>query len=149
MILGHAHPRVLEALSAALERGWTFGAPTVAEVKLAERITEFFPSIDSVRLVNSGTEATMSAIRLARGYTERDAIIKFEGCYHGHADGLLVKAGSGAMTFGVPSSPGVPESYARHTLVAPFNDLAATRAIVERHAENLAAIRSPPLLAAP
>ena len=127
MILGHAHPQVVAAVQAAAVDGCSFGAPTAREVRLAELIVEAFPSIDMVRLVNSGTEATMSAIRLARGFTGRDGIIKFTGCYHGHADGLLVKAGSGAMTFGVPDSPGVPADFARHTITVPFNDLGHDR----------------------
>jgi len=123
MIVGHAHPRVIETLTRALAKGTSFGAPTELEIELAQMVIDAVPSIEMVRMVNSGTEATMSAIRVARGFTGRDKIIKFEGCYHGHADGLLVKAGSGAATFGVPTSPGVPKDYARNTLTAPFNDL--------------------------
>lgn len=140
LILGHAHPRVTEAVRLALEKGSSFGIPTEAEIRLAERIVEIVPSIEKVRLVNSGTEATMSAIRLARGYTGRDLIIKLEGCYHGHADGLLVKAGSGLTTLGVPTSPGVPAAYASCTLTMPYNDLDAARALFEAHGENIAAI---------
>lgn len=140
LILGHAHPRVTEAVRLALEKGSSFGIPTEAEIRLAERIVEIVPSIEKVRLVNSGTEATMSAIRLARGYTGRDLIIKLEGCYHGHADGLLVKAGSGLTTLGVPTSPGVPAAYASCTLTMPYNDLDAARALFEAHGENISAI---------
>ncbi|NUM55026.1 MAG: glutamate-1-semialdehyde 2,1-aminomutase [Candidatus Hydrogenedentes bacterium] len=140
LILGHAHPRIVEAVRKALEKGSSFGIPTEAEIRLAERIVEIVPSIEKVRLVNSGTEATMSAIRLARGYTGRDLIVKIEGCYHGHADGLLVKAGSGLTTLGVPTSPGVPAPYASCTLTMPFNDLDAARALFEAHGENIAAI---------
>lgn len=125
MIVGHAHPQVVEALKAAVERGTSYGAPTELEIKLAKMVVEAVPTIEVVRMVNSGTEATMSAIRLARGATGRDKIIKFAGCYHGHADGLLVKAGSGATTLGVPTSPGVPADYARNTLTLAFNDLDA------------------------
>ncbi len=129
LALGHAHPAVVEALREAAGNGTSFGAPTEREVELARMICEALPSVDSVRLVSSGTEACMSAIRLARAYTGRSKIIKFAGCYHGHADGLLVRAGSGAMTHGVPTSAGVPESYAQETLVADYNDLAS----VERY----------------
>jgi glutamate-1-semialdehyde 2,1-aminomutase len=128
MLLGHAHPRVVRAVQDAAARGLSFGAPTVLETALARRICELVPSMDLVRLVSSGTEATMSAIRLARGYTGRDRILKFEGCYHGHSDSLLVKAGSGALTIGVPSSPGVPASFAQHTLTAAYNSLDEARA---------------------
>ena len=123
LILGHAHPKVVNALKRAIENGTSYGAPTSLEVELAELVLKAYPSMDKVRMVNSGTEATMSAIRVARGFTGRDKIIKFEGCYHGHADGLLVKAGSGATTFGVPDSPGVPKSYAKNTITLPFNDI--------------------------
>ncbi|MBL4621440.1 MAG: glutamate-1-semialdehyde 2,1-aminomutase [Immundisolibacteraceae bacterium] len=122
MIMGHAHPEVLSALAESAAKGTSFGAPTLAEVELAELLVAMVPSMDQVRLVNSGTEATMSAIRLARGYTGRNKIVKFEGCYHGHADSLLVKAGSGALTLGVPSSPGVPAELAELTLTLGFND---------------------------
>ena len=138
MILGHAHPQVVAAVQAAAADGCSFGAPTAREVQLAQLIVEAFPSIEMVRLVNSGTEATMSAIRLARGYTGRDGILKFAGCYHGHADSLLVKAGSGAMTFGVPDSPGVPADFARHTITVPFNDLDAVRTALEQNAGKVA-----------
>ncbi len=122
-ILGHAHPAVIAAVKQAIENGLGFGAPTEIETKMAELLCRLVPSLDMVRMVNSGTEATMSAIRLARAYTGRDKILKFEGCYHGHSDSLLVKAGSGALTLGVPTSPGVPVALAEHTITVPFNDL--------------------------
>ena len=140
LILGHAHPDVVSAVEAALHNGSSFGAPTVLEVELAKLVVELVPSIEKVRMVNSGTEATMSAIRLARGATGREAIVKFEGCYHGHADGLLAQAGSGAMTFGTPTSPGVPEAFAAKTIVLPFNDLAAVRELCDRQGEDIACI---------
>ncbi len=127
MVLGHAHPAVLQAVHEAVDRGLSYGAPTVVETAMADKVCELVPSMDLVRMVSSGTEATMSAIRLARGHTGRDKIVKFEGCYHGHSDSLLVKAGSGALTFGVPSSPGVPASLAEHTLTLAYNDAAAVR----------------------
>lgn len=145
MIVGHAHPRVIEALSRALVKGTSFGAPTELENELAQIVIDAVPSIEMVRMVNSGTEATMSAIRVARGFTGKDKIIKFEGCYHGHADGLLVKAGSGAATFGVPTSPGVPKDYARNTLTAPFNNLNAVREIIEKEGDQIACIIVEPL----
>jgi len=123
MILGHAHPEVIAAVKAAADNGLSFGAPTEIETEMADKICEIIPSIEMVRMVSSGTEATMSAIRLARGYTGRDKIIKFEGCYHGHSDSLLVKAGSGALTLGVPDSPGVPASLAEHTITLTYNNL--------------------------
>ncbi len=123
MIAGHAHPEIIEAVKQAADQGLSYGAPTELEITMAEKVCEILPSMDMVRMVNSGTEATMSAIRLARGYTGRDKIVKFEGCYHGHGDSLLVKAGSGALTLGVPSSPGVPASLAEHTLTLDYNDL--------------------------
>ena len=122
MILGHAHPTVLEAVIETARRGLSFGAPCVLETQIATKITELMPSIERLRMVSSGTEATMSAIRLARGHTGRDKIVKFEGCYHGHSDSLLIKAGSGALTLGVPSSPGVPAELAAHTITLPYND---------------------------
>lgn len=125
MILGHSHPDVLEAVRKQLDHGLSYGAPTALEVEMADLVCQLVPSMDMVRMVSSGTEATMSAIRLARGYTGRDSIIKFEGCYHGHSDSLLVKAGSGALTLGVPSSPGVPAAFAQHTITLPYNDLEA------------------------
>ena len=146
MILGHAHPSVVKALKDAVEKGTSYGAPTELEVRLAEMVLKAYPSMDKVRMVNSGTEATMSAIRVARGFTKRDRIIKFEGCYHGHADGLLVKAGSGATTFGVPDSPGVPRSYARNTITLPFNDLKAVKTVVEKEWKNIACIILEPVV---
>jgi glutamate-1-semialdehyde 2,1-aminomutase len=125
MILGHAHPDVIRAVQEKAADGLSFGAPTEIETVLARKVIELVPSIELVRMVSSGTEATMSAIRLARGYTDRDTIVKFEGCYHGHSDSLLVKAGSGALTLGVPTSPGVPADFARHTTTLPYNDIAA------------------------
>jgi glutamate-1-semialdehyde 2,1-aminomutase len=127
MIVGHAHPEVIAAVQATAANGLSFGAPTVLETQMANRVCELVPSIELVRMVNSGTEATMSAIRLARGFTGRDKIIKFEGCYHGHADSLLVKAGSGALTLGVPTSPGVPVALAEHTLTLEYNNLDQVR----------------------
>ena len=127
MILGHAHPSVIAAVEEAIGDGLGFGAPTRVEIEMAEKVCELMPSIEMVRMVNSGTEATMSAIRLARGYTGRDKIVKFEGCYHGHSDSLLVKAGSGALTLGVPTSPGVPVALAEHTITLDFNDLDQVR----------------------
>lgn len=140
LILGHAHPQVVAAVQQAAADGCSFGAPTEREVLLAQRIVEAFPAMDMVRMVNSGTEATMTAIRLARGFTGRDMILKFAGCYHGHADSLLVKAGSGAMTYGVPDSPGVPADLARHTLTVPYNDLPAVRQALEQHAGQVACV---------
>ena len=140
LALGHAHPAVVEALKKTAEGGTSFGAPVAQEVELARLICEAVPSIDAVRLVNSGTEACMSAIRLARAFTGRNKIIKFAGCYHGHADGLLVKAGSGAMTHGIPTSAGVPESYASETLVADFNDLSSVEFLFAVHGEDIAGI---------
>lgn len=140
MILGHAHPDVLRAIVKTAESGLGFGAPTQLETELAERICSYMPAIEMIRMVNSGTEATMSAIRLARAYTGRDKILKFEGCYHGHADSLLVKAGSGALTLGIPTSPGVPASLAQHTLTLSFNDLAQVKALFAECGDNIAAI---------
>jgi len=145
MILGHAHPRVIQALQRAAEQGTSYGAPTALEVELAALIVEAIPSVELVRMVNSGTEAVMSAIRLARGYTKRDKVIKLEGCYHGHSDGLLVKAGSGATTFGQPDSAGVPDDYARHTLVAPFNDLEAIQGLVKANSGQIACVILEPI----
>jgi len=146
LILGHAHTRVINALKKAAEKGTSYGAPTSLEIQLAELVLKAYPSMDKVRMVNSGTEATMSAIRVARGFTGRDKIIKFEGCYHGHADGLLVKAGSGATTFGVPDSPGVPKSYARNTLTLPFNDLNALRTVIKKEWKSLACVILEPVV---
>jgi glutamate-1-semialdehyde 2,1-aminomutase len=140
MIVGHSHPDVLAAVRAAAERGTSYGAPCAAEVELAERIVRLVPSIERVRFVSSGTEATMSALRVARGFTGRRKILKFDGCYHGHADSLLVSAGSGVATLGIPGSPGVPEGTVADTLVAPFNDTAAVEAIVREHGSDLAAL---------
>lgn len=140
MVLGHNHPAIRNAVIEAAERGLSFGAPTEMEVKMAALVTELVPTMDMVRMVNSGTEATMSAIRLARGYTARDKIIKFEGCYHGHADCLLVKAGSGALTIGQPNSPGVPADFARHTLTCTYNDLSSVREAFEKHPHDIACI---------
>jgi glutamate-1-semialdehyde 2,1-aminomutase len=140
MILGHAYPPVVEAVQRAAERGTSYGAPCAAEVELAERVVRLVPSIEKVRFVSSGTEATMSALRVARGFTGRRKILKFEGCYHGHADGLLVAAGSGVATLGIPGSPGVPEGTVADTLLAPFNDVAAVERIVEGHGQDLAAV---------
>jgi glutamate-1-semialdehyde 2,1-aminomutase len=146
MILGHAHPKVVAALKKAAEKGTSYGAPTAREIELAELVLRAYPSMDKVRMVNSGTEATMSAIRVARGFTGRDKIIKFEGCYHGHADGLLVKAGSGAATFGLPDSPGVPKSYARNTITLPYNDIRAFRQTVEKAWREIAAVIIEPVV---
>ncbi|EMI7479382.1 glutamate-1-semialdehyde 2,1-aminomutase [Morganella morganii] len=140
MVLGHNHPAIRTAVIKAVEKGLSFGAPTADEVEMAKFVTELVPSMDMVRMVNSGTEATMSAIRLARGYTARDKIIKFEGCYHGHADCLLVKAGSGALTIGQPNSPGVPADFARHTLTCTYNDLSSVREAFEKHPHDIACI---------
>ena len=140
MLLGHTHPAVVTAVQAAAARALSFGAPTQAETLLAERLCELVPSIERVRLVSSGTEATMTAIRLARGFTGRKVIVKFEGCYHGHADALLVKAGSGALTFGHPSSAGVPEETAAHTLVLSYNDLEALDTAFARQGAQIAAV---------
>ena len=140
MILGHGAPAVVEAIRDQAGRGVSFGAPTELEIDLAEAVRERVPSMEQLRMVNSGTEATMSAIRLARGHTGRDKLLKFEGCYHGHGDALLVKAGSGALTLGVPSSPGVPASFVEHTLSARFNDLDSVDALLAEHAADLACI---------
>lgn len=140
MIAGHAHPHVVKAVQEAAAKGLSFGAPCPAEVEMAERLCSLVPAMDMVRMVNSGTEATMSAIRLARAATGRDALIKFEGCYHGHADSFLVKAGSGALTLGIPNSPGVPAALADLTLTAPYNDLDAVRRILEARGRDIAAI---------
>jgi len=140
MILGHAFAPILAAVQAAALRGTSYGAPCEAEVELAERVVRLVPSMEMVRFVSSGTEATMSALRLARGFTGRRKILKFEGCYHGHADGLLVAAGSGVATLGIPGSPGVTEGTVRDTLTAPFNDLAAVEAVVKQHGDDLAAV---------
>ena len=140
MILGHAHPQVIEAVAAVIGKGLSFGAPTTIETEMADRVCELVPSMDMVRMVSSGTEATMSAIRLARGYTGRDKIVKFEGCYHGHSDSLLVKAGSGALTLGEPSSPGVPAALAAQTITLTYNDLAQVRETFSRIGTDIACI---------
>ncbi len=140
MILGHAHPEIVSALKKAIPKGTSFGAPTPLEVELAGRVRKAFPSMEMVRMVSSGTEAAMSAIRAARGYTGRAKIIKFEGCYHGHGDSLLVKAGSGATTFGIPDSLGVPEDLAKHTLTATYNDLESVITLVNRYPDQIACI---------
>jgi glutamate-1-semialdehyde 2,1-aminomutase len=139
-ILGHAHPKIIRAVQQAAEHGTSFGIPNPAEVTMAKLICEAAPSVEKVRLCNSGTEACMSAIRLARGFTGRDKLIKFEGCYHGHSDSLLVKAGSGALTFGHPDSAGVPADFAKHTLTLPFNDTAAVKACFEANANQIAGV---------
>lgn len=140
MIVGHCHPQVVEAVKNAMNDGASFGAPTNLEIKLAEMVIDAVPSIEMVRMVSSGTEATMSAIRLARGFTGRDKILKFSGCYHGHADSLLVKAGSGAATFGVPDSPGVPADFAKHTLTGEYNSLDSVRSLVAENKGNIACV---------
>jgi glutamate-1-semialdehyde 2,1-aminomutase len=140
LIFGHAHPQILRALAKTARNGTTFGAPTEHEVKLAELIVRLIPSVQKVRLVSSGTEATMSALRLARAYTGRSKIVKFDGCYHGHADGLLVKAGSGIATLGLPDSPGVPSGFAKETLVAKYNDVISVSKLFEQHGKNVAAL---------
>ena len=145
LIMGHAHPAVVEAVQAAMAKGSSFGMPTEAETMLARKIIQHVPSIEKVRLVNSGTEAAMSAIRLARGYTGRDLVVKMEGCYHGHADGLLVKAGSGLTTLGVPTSPGVPDAYAACTLTIPYNDLAAAEEVFAQRGAEIACLALEPL----
>lgn len=140
LILGHAHPHVVAAIREAAGRGTSYGTPTEAETELARMLVEALPSVELVRMVNSGTEATMSALRLARAYTKRNKILKFEGCYHGHADALLVKAGSGALTMGVPTSPGVPDDTAQSTIVAGYNDLAGVENIFREQGEEIAAV---------
>lgn len=140
MILGHAHPRVNAALKKAIANGTSFGAPTELEITLARLVKKAFPSLELVRMVSSGTEATMSAIRAARGFTGRDKILKFDGCYHGHGDSLLVKAGSGVATFGLPDSPGVPLDLAKHTLTVAYNDLSAVKEVASREGERIACI---------
>ncbi len=140
MILGHRCPSVILAISEVLDRGTSFGAPTDLEIRLAEMLIDAVPSVEMVRMVNSGTEATMSAIRLARGFTGRDTIIKFDGCYHGHADTLLVEAGSGVATLGIPGSPGVPESFVAHTLSLPYNDIGCVRDVMEKQGEKIACV---------
>ncbi|MDF9787646.1 glutamate-1-semialdehyde 2,1-aminomutase [Polynucleobacter sphagniphilus] len=150
MIVGHAHPEVVEAVQRAAETSFSYGAPTEGEIELAERLCELMPSVEQVRMVSSGTEATMSALRLARGHTGRDLIIKFEGCYHGHADSLLVKAGSGLLTFAdstqnAPSSGGVPHDLVKHTLVLPYNDVAALEEVFKNQGDHIAAVILEPI----
>ena len=150
MIVGHAHPEVVEAVQKAAETSFSYGAPTEGEIELAERICALMPSVEQVRMVSSGTEATMSALRLARGYTGRDLIIKFEGCYHGHADSLLVKAGSGLLTFAdstqnAPSSNGVPQDVVKHTLVLPYNDVSAIEEVFKKQGDQIAAVIIEPI----
>jgi len=145
LILGHRHPAVVDAIKSVLERGISFGAPIDLEVRLAEMVIEAVPSVEMVRMVNSGTEATMSAVRLARGATQRDVVIKFDGCYHGHADTLLVAAGSGVATLGIPGSPGVPESIARHTLSLPYNDIDCIKQVMEQQGDAVACIIVEPI----
>ena len=140
MIVGHAHPKVVKALQEAVTRGTSYGAPTLAESELAKLVRQIYPSMELLRMVNSGTEATMSALRLARGFTRRDKIVKFIGCYHGHSDGLLVKAGSGLATFGVPDSPGVPKNVAADTITVPYNDSDAIAAVMTEHGQEIAAV---------
>ncbi len=140
LILGHANPKVVSAIQIAAERGTSYGAPTIIESEVAELITQMVPSIDKVRMVNSGTEATMSALRLARGYTNREKIVKFEGNYHGHADSFLIKAGSGAITLGLPDSPGVTKGTAKDTLLAKYNDLESVESLFKQHSDEIAAV---------
>lgn len=140
MILGHNHPAILSAVIETAQNGLSFGAPTALEITMAEKVRELVPSMEKLRMVSSGTEATMSAIRLARGYTGRDKILKFEGCYHGHADSLLVKAGSGALTLGVPNSPGIPADFAKHTLTVSFNNLEEVKQIFAEYQDQIACI---------
>ncbi len=147
MILGHAHPEVIKAIQEQAEKGTSYGAPTELEVKLAKMIVDLVPSVEKVRMVNSGTEATMSAIRLARGYTKRDKVIKFEGGYHGHVDSLLVKAGSGLTTFGVPTSPGIPEDFAKHTITVPFNNIDALKEVINQYGNDIACVIMEPVMA--
>ena len=145
MIMGHNHPQVRDAVVQTAQDGLSFGCPTEIEIELAERLCDLVPSLEQVRMTSSGTEATMSAIRLARGATGRDKIIKFEGCYHGHSDSLLIKAGSGALTFGVPSSPGVPDVLAQHTVTLPFNDLDALKEAFDQLGDEIACVITEPV----
>ncbi|RMH33550.1 MAG: glutamate-1-semialdehyde-2,1-aminomutase [Nitrospirae bacterium] len=145
MIVGHAHPQVIKAIQMAIKKGTSYGAPCEGEIELAKTMVQMVPSLEQVRLVNSGTEAVMSAVRVARAYTQRPRILKFEGCYHGHADYLLVKAGSGLATLGIPDSPGVPEAIANLTITAPYNDFRVTQTMIESHAADLAAVIIEPI----
>ena len=145
MILGHSHPAVIQAVVNTAQHGLSFGAPCVLETEIAEKICELVPSIEKLRMVSSGTEATMSAIRLARGHTQRDKIIKFEGCYHGHSDSLLIKAGSGALTLGVPSSPGVPAGLAENTITLPYNDIEALQTVFDQIGNQIACVIVEPI----
>ena len=145
MIMGHGHPKVVAALKKAIPKGTSFGAPTPLEVELAAKVKKAFPSMELIRMVSSGTEAVISAIRVARGYTRKDKILKFEGCYHGHGDSLLVKAGSGAATFGIPDSLGIPEDLAKHTLTAPYNDMNEVRRLVDQNPNQIACIIVEPI----
>ncbi len=145
LILGHAHEEVVEAVQQAASKGTSFGAPTEMEIQIAEKIIDMVPSVEMIRMVNSGTEATMSAVRLARGYTGRDKVIKFEGCYHGHGDSFLIKAGSGALTLGEPNSPGVPADFARNTLTADFNDLQSVQELFLNYKNEIAAVIIEPI----
>ncbi|NKB47324.1 MAG: glutamate-1-semialdehyde 2,1-aminomutase [Legionellales bacterium] len=145
MITGHCHPQVVNAVKQAIDQGLSFGAPTELEVQLADTVCQLMPSIEMIRMVNSGTEATMSALRVARGFTGKSKVIKFEGCYHGHHDSLLVKAGSGATTLGTPDSAGIPASFTQQTLIAPFNDLASVEALFEQFPNDIAAVIVEPI----
>lgn len=145
LILGHCHPKVIEAVTTVLHSGMSFGAPTELEIKLAQKIIKLMPSIEKVRMVNSGTEATMTAIRLARGFTKKNKVIKFNGCYHGHSDGLLVKAGSGLLTLGMPSTPGIPNSVTEHTLIAEFNSINEVIQLFEQYPDDIAAVILEPI----
>ena len=147
MILGHANPKITKMIKNAVSKGTSYGAPTPLEVKFAKMIQEAFPSMEMMRMVSSGTEATMSALRLARGYTNRNKILKFDGRYHGHADSLLVKAGSGLATMGIPDSLGVPEDIAKHTITVPYNDLDAVKRAVAEHGKDMACIIVEPVVA--
>ncbi len=145
MIIGHANADVLTAVHKACQNGLSFGAPTAIEVEMAEKLNQLMPAVEMVRMVNSGTEATLSAIRLARAYTKRDKILKFNGCYHGHSDSLLIKSGSGVLTLGLPDSPGVPDDFARHTLSVPFNDVTAVEQVFAQYGQSIAAIIIEPI----
>jgi glutamate-1-semialdehyde 2,1-aminomutase len=145
LILGHAHPDIIDALQKEIPKGLSFGAPIKRELEIAEKISALIPSIESVRMVNSGTEATMTAIRLARAYTNRNKILKFEGCYHGHVDALLVKAGSGLLTLGIPGTPGIPQDFTQHTLTADFNDINSVKKVFKEYGDEIAAVIIEPI----